>query len=185
MKTDKYIIWLIIIYAISRFWAASIGIKFDDYSNTSNIHLYATEAMEANLWETLWYGHMQPPLYSLLMMVSGMSGVIVHTVWIVLGMIATIALYHIGIGFGFGRIISCLVALIWILSPSTLLYENVIIYEFPVACLLILGAWALQRGHLITYSWLCCAIVMTRSLFHPILFLLPALILGWVQTRRK
>ena len=186
---DKAIVWLTIVFVVSRFWVASIGVKFDDYRHPAEnlvhiMQLMPTEAMETNLWETIIYDHAQPPLYSILMYLTKMNSLIVHCLWMLMGLTAGYAIYALVSGMGASRTLAFLAACAWMLSPATILFESTIIYEMPVACMIIFAAWALSRCHLVTYSWLCCAIVMTRSLFHPILFLLPMLGIGWWSTRK-
>jgi len=75
--------------------------------------------------------------------------------------------------------VAFLVALLWIILPSAILFESCIIYTHPVMCMLLFSVWALQRKRLLLFSALVCCIVLTRSLFHPVLWLVPALWLGW------
>jgi len=176
---------LVIVFVISRIWAYSVGVRFDDYSNTSNIHLYATEAMKENLWESLWFGHAQPPIYSLLMHLTGMNGMFVHILWMILGMTAGYAIFKITLNLTRQGVLSGFAALIWMICPSTILFENLIFYTYPTACMLIFAAWAIQRGHLITFSVLCCMICLTRSLFHPFIWLTPCVILASYLSLRR
>lgn len=189
-KVERYILFLIFAFMVSRLWAWSVGVHFDDYRHPAQnavhiMQMYPTEAMEENTWETIWYNHSQPPLYSILMWATNMNGDLIHLMWMLLGLVSGLTLYSILIGFSIPKGISLLLTCLWMLCPSTILFENVVIYEYWVATCLIFAAWALQRKHLITFSVLCCTIVMTRSLFHPVLFLLPVLILGWTTRRER
>ena len=184
MVKDRYPILLIIAYVLSRLYWFSRGVRFDDYSNTSNMHLYAREAMNNNLWETLWYGHVQPPLYSLFLWAVGFNPIIVHICWLLLGIAAIIALYTLLMSLTKCSSVAFLTALIWTLLPSAILYESTIFYTPAVVCLLILSVWALQRNHMVLFSTLVCITILTRSMFHPLAWGLPVLLIGgWRRCR--
>lgn len=188
VKLSKPAIILVVVYVVSRLWLASIGVTFDDYRHPREnfvgiMQMYPMEAMGENLWETIWYNHSQPPMYSLVMWATGMNDAVVHLSWVALSLTALLAIFYICLGLELGNITSLAVATAWMLSPATILYENTIIYTYPVACLLIIASWALLKQRLLLFSVLCCSVTLTRSLFHPLLWMLPMLWLGW-RTRK-
>jgi len=78
----------------------------------------------------------------------------------------------------FARLPAILIAFVYIISPSSILYENWLFYTYPVAVLLALCAVALCRFHNTTqtvyaavFLLLCASVCLTRSTFH-LLFLL-------------
>ena len=185
MVKDRYPILLIIAYVLSRLYWWGRGITFDGYGiggmgePTHLMQAYPFELMRSPLWlETLWYGHAQPPLFSLFLKICQFQPMIVHIVYLFMGLAVVIAIRSILLTLHTGDIVAFLAALLWIFLPSTILYESMIFYTHAVVCLLILSAWALQRNHLLLFSALVCTIILTRSLFHPFLFGLPVLLIG-------
>lgn len=83
-----------------------------------------------------------------------------------------------------GNVVAFSVALIWLCLPSAILYESTIIYTHPVMAMLVLSAWSLQRNHMVLFSSTCVCITMTRSMFHPLVWLLPVLLIGWYKNER-
>ena len=178
---DRYPIILVIVFILSRLFWYGQGVRFDGYADVDIIQLLPAEAMKENLWEAIWYSHMQPPLYSLMMHMTGWDGFLVHLLWVALGLTASLVAYSLCSGLGLGATGSFLVVGAWCLLPSTILFENIPTYDYPTACLLILAAWALTKKHLLTFAVTLMVVVMFRSLFHPVWMLVSMLI----ATRRE
>lgn len=183
MKTNhRYMLLIVFVFLVSRLWAWSIGVRFDNYKDVDIIQLLPPQAMKENLWQTLIYDHAQPPIFSLMMHLTGMNNSIVHILWIIAGMFATFALYSIGLSFGIMRLPSLAFAILWSVFPSSILFENIPTYDYPTACLLIFAAWALSRGKMLTFSLMLMLVCLTRSAFHPA-WMFGSLIIGSVELK--
>lgn len=71
MINKKYWIpLLIIIYIISRIIAAFLGVRYDTGHIWSRQHYPAESLLIYDLWRSLYYTHIQPPLYDTLYGIS-------------------------------------------------------------------------------------------------------------------
>jgi len=100
---DRFPILLIIFYLINRVFWYSRGLVFDDYGISPNsiyerthiMQAYSFELMRGDLWQTIWYNHSQPPIYSIFLYLCNYDTVIVHIIYIILGVFSVLALYSI------------------------------------------------------------------------------------------
>ena len=106
-----------------------------------------------------------------------------HAVYLVLGLVLSLAMYLVLVRVGLGRWTSAVVAALLSATPAFLLYENWLFYEYPVAALLVLSVLALseflRRGSFLwasVFFVLLASIIYGRSIFQ-IAWLLLALVL--------
>ena len=94
MVVNRYMLAIIFVFIVSRAWVASIGVTFDNYDDVDIVQLLPIEAMKGNLVDTIFYNHMQPPLYSVFMYIID-SCFLIHVIWCVLGVVSSAAIYSI------------------------------------------------------------------------------------------
>jgi hypothetical protein len=142
--------------------------------------------------ESLWWLHAQPPLWNalgavLIKVFGGANLYALQALNIVLGAaIAALVLDLVARHTGsrrWGLAAGIAVAL----HPSLLLYEAYALYTVLVAFLVVLAGWLLHRGahtegtwwHLVGFVAAVSALILTRSLYHVVLFVgvLPLAIL--------
>ena len=97
--------------------------------------------------------HSQPPgfnffLGSVLKLCPERFTACFHAVYLFLGFMLYYALFFVLRLARFSRPVALLLAFLFILSPSSIFYENWLMYTYPVAVLLALAAWALRRFEL-------------------------------------
>lgn len=165
---SKYIPYLIITYIISRVVLYGLGVRFDGSSDTHIMQLPPFELLETSPIETLWYMHMQPPIYAVLFLLFGQSPLVFNVFYFVLGGGVIIGLYTLIIGFGVHNMIAFVVSIMFMLSPSFILFNNLMFYTFFVMSLLVFSALALQRNKIFIFSILLMMLCFTRSIFHPV-----------------
>jgi hypothetical protein len=187
------------VFALSRVLAAQAGVRFDASQLAIYWQFADPKLLKSHLLGTVFYLHIEPPLFNLFLGTvlrwSPFSATAsFHLVYLVLGAALTLGLYDLARQLGASRRVAVTVTVLITCSPATLLYENFLFYEYPVALGLVAMAVALVRwvrtGSLLAYGVFAvagAAIVLTRSLFHPIWFigmLVLALVARPGSTRR-
>ena len=128
-------------------WAWLEGVRFDG-SSLGWFWQYVDPALlKAHLAQSLWYLHAQPPGYNLLLGVGlKLFGDDLDTAafaaQVTLGLALAVALYAVLVAVGVGRWFAAAAALLFTISPATILFENWLFYEYVVAALLVFAAVA-------------------------------------------
>jgi hypothetical protein len=182
---SKSVFALALAFALSRLAAYVAGVAFDDWGLQYGYHFAEPELLRTRLLETLYYMHMQPPLMNL---VAGIAIKLLPTdpslalriVILSLSLFAYICLFRLFIALEFGAKTSFVLASVVFMSPASIAYENLLFYAWPVACLMVIGAYALQRflsapttmGAFAFFSVLA-AVALTRSAWHLLWVISP------------
>jgi 4-amino-4-deoxy-L-arabinose transferase-like glycosyltransferase len=160
--------------------------------------LLPLDTLRTDLWRSLWYLHAQPPLYNLY------GGLLAKTFYphhlqalyavnILLGGLISGMIYLVAAHLTRRRWAATAWAVVLCLNPPLLLYEAYILYTLPSAFLVVLTVscllWHRQTGSgaaLYCFMAALSLLILTRSLFHPVLILV-GLVLIWLvaaSTRR-
>lgn len=186
---------LVGVFAVSRMlygWFAHV--EFDASGLMYSSQLLDTNVLRDRLVESVWYLHSQPPLFNL-----GVGAVLrwspvgpiasFHAVFVIFGLALMFGLYDLARSLRTGRWAALVVAIVISCSPTTVLYENWLSYEYPVATLLVLFVaagvrWARTGGQAAFGIAVVLAVTatLTRSLVHPIWLVLMIVLL--VAARR-
>jgi hypothetical protein len=171
------------VFAVSRVAALVAGVRFDTEWVSTSWQIADTELLRNRLVETVWYGHSQPPVLNtaigLVLKYSPLS--LTGTFFVIytgLGVVLTVALVDILRRLGTNRVTQVVVTSFVIVSPPVLLYGHWLSYEFPTAVglVLIIDLLAAYVGRprastLAGLMGVTAACILTRSLLHPVLFL--------------
>ncbi|MCX7622004.1 MAG: hypothetical protein N2037_14325 [Acidimicrobiales bacterium] len=178
--TGRVRLVLVAVFAVSRavYWWA--GVRFDASGLTYSSQLLDPELLRNDLWTSLWYLHAQPPLFNLFVgLVLRWSPLApptsFHAAYVVLGLVLLFALHELGRLLRLGRVVAGVVAAVITCAPTTVLYENWLSYEYPVAVALVVlvvlaGRYGVAPnvGLLVGCAAVGSAAVLTRSLLHPV-----------------
>ncbi len=150
------------------------------------------DAMQKDLWGSLWNLHAQPPLYNLYgFLVQRVFGparhlVGLHYVQILLGSVMCGMLYPLLKHMIRRPVVAFVAALIISLNPVIFLYEAFLLYTLLTAFLVVAALFALMRycetsklSRLLLFVLLINLLALTRSAYHIIL-LVPILVLGGI-----
>ena len=163
------------------FWL--LGVRFDTSSLAWFWQYLDPKVLTERLLPGLFYLHGQPPGFNLfigscLKCFPATHALWFHGVYLVLGFLLYSSIYLFLRMAQFSRPVAWLCAFCFIISPSSILYENWLFYTYPVATLLALAAVALrqfERGRSAYAAGLFLSLIMlvclTRSAFH-LLFLI-------------
>jgi hypothetical protein len=168
----------------SRGVAWALGVRFDTSSLSWFWQYIDPGLLKTRLLESLFYFHAQPPLYNLwlgvlLKLFGGRFSDAAHGTYVLLGLAGTGGLAFLLARIGVPRILAVVLALAFFLSPSAILYENWLFYEYPVAVLLIFAVLTLylflQRrsfAYGVAFFGILASIVYIRSTFQIVWLLL-------------
>jgi hypothetical protein len=181
--------WIVLAFVISRIVFFREGVRFD-MSPMLWFWQFADPALlRAHLVQSVFYLHTQPPLFNLftglvLKMFTGLEVMIFHLIYIALGLILCLSLFSIMRRLKIGRGLSTLLTILFTISPSCILYENWLLYTYPIATILTLSVFLLHRfvsengmGYGVLFFAFLSFCALTRSIFHPLWYLMNVLIL--------
>ena len=126
-----------------------LGVCFDRRTLIEYVHFLDPELLRTRLIESLFYLHIQPPLFNLfaglVLKVTPDASWLFHLVYLTLGLGLYTGAFALQTKLGVGRGIAYLLSSLFLLSPTFVLFEHFLVYELPCAALLVLAALALAR----------------------------------------
>jgi hypothetical protein len=134
----------------SRLLFRFLGIRFDTEPLNFYWQYVDPALLQHDLWRSIFYLERQPPAYNLFL------GAILHlapthleaayqAVYLGLGLALSLSLFALMDRMDVDRYIALAIALVFTLSPSTVLYENLLFYEQPLTSLFCVAALFLHR----------------------------------------
>ncbi len=143
--------------------------------------------LESDLLRSIFYLHSQPPLFNFflgaILKLSPIPAITYDFIFKIVGLLIPLIFYGIFIRLGINRLVAFIATIIFMLNPTLILYENLLYYTHIEAFLVVLSIFFLliwgNGGKLIYLilfwvSLLCLG--MIRSLFHPVFFIITAVV---------
>jgi hypothetical protein len=173
-----------ILFLASRLVAWVLGVRFDYVIN--DLWFMDVAHLQNHLWESLFYLHSQPPLFNLflgavLKLSSDMAPVIFHACFVVLGLVMTLSIYGTLRLITVPAVASAVAALIYGLSPTAILYENLLNHTYVMAAIFALAALAFARfatrpswGNIVLLALTLAMLSLLRSAYHLVWLLMIA-----------
>lgn len=177
---------LVTAFVLSRLGYYFLGVRFDAAPLEFYNQYIDPYLLRHDLWTSLYYLKEQPPLYNLflgliLKVFPEHSTAAFAAVHLAIGLALILCLFSLLERLAVPLSLALTIALVFSCNPATILYENLLFYEYPLTFLLCLAALALHRfassgRHLdATVLFSCLALISgIRVIFHPIWFLLLA-----------
>jgi hypothetical protein len=189
---------VLVLFALSRLAAWQRGVRFDDSSLGFFWQYIDPELLKHHLLQSLWYLHSQPPGYNLLLgldlkVFGSHFGTAAHTFQIALGVAIALSLYALLFSFGVSRWWAAGLATVFVVSPSMILYENWMFYDYFVAALLLIAAAAFAHFERRPSAWrsflvfgALATVCFIRSTFQivPLLLVLAFMLVAFTSARR-
>jgi hypothetical protein len=187
---------VVVAFVVSRIVYYALGVRFDMNPLDSYLQYLDPLLLRENLWQSLFYLHTQPPLYNLFLGVvmqifPGHETAAFHSIHILLGLVATLAIYRLMVRLGVSSTISATLTILFAVSPAWILYENQLFYDFPIMALLPITALFLHRFMSRTrmfdglvFFFLMASLVLLRTMFHPLWFVIIVGVLVWIRRDR-
>jgi hypothetical protein len=182
--------------ALARFY---FGIGFDDTTLGWYVQFADPELLRSRLLETVLYLRDQPPLFNLylgviLKVFAGHAKVAFYLTFLGCGLVLAMSLFLLLIRMQVPLFWSTLVAILFVVHPTTILYENLLAYDYPLAALLCLAALFLHRflsarrsADGFSFFLLLAVTILTRGIYHLfwMLFIAAAIFLAVRERRRQ
>lgn len=127
-----------------------LGVRFDGSTLPGNLQFIDPELLKTRLAESLYYLRDQPPLMNLVVGVAlkiapDRFESVLHGLHIALGVAMAAALFMLLQALGLPAVAACLVTTAFLVHPATILYENWLMYDYPLAALMAVAAFFLHR----------------------------------------
>ena len=162
------------------------GGRFDGGGLDRNIYfvmqLLDPRLLAGKLAESLWYMHIQPPLYNFfvgigLKLFPSAYALAFEAVYLLIGLALAWTIYRMMRLLGVVRWLALAVTILYQIGPADMFFRNWFFYSYPIMALLILAGYFMMRylhngGN--THGWLFFALIMsivlTRVVYHPAWF---------------
>ena len=170
--------FLIAAFLLSRALFFRLGIRLDTDNLYTMWQIVDPVWLRKDLAETLFYLHGQPPLFNFIV---GLVAKLPESAWapvwtgifMCLGLALCLTIFHLCRAFSFSRLSATAIAFLFTITPQAILYENWLLYTYPTALLLTLGALLavhyLRTGTSLSLWGMVAAFVcvcLMRSMFH-------------------
>ena len=136
-KERLYSIYIAIIFIVSRvffFWAGGrFHVDLQGYIQFLDLYLLKTR-----LWESIFYMHIQPPLFNLflgiiLKLFPENYTSVFQIIYVMIGFSFSQIVFLLMLQLGVKNFIAFILTVLFIINPGTLLYENWLFYPYPTA----------------------------------------------------
>ena len=183
------LLYVIIAFIVSRLLYLWAGVRFDQSSLDHFWQYIDISLLQHNLGQSIWYLHSQPPLYNLflgcvLKLSPHHTALAFHLAYLTCGLTMAVSMFLLMVGLRVSSKLAAVLTILFVVSPSAVLYENWLFYTYPLAAMLALSALLLHRflscpklSRGAAFFGVMACIVLTRSLFHIAWFALFVLIL--------
>ena len=171
---------LIAVFLAARAALLLRGVDFDFENLGTWWQIADPELLHTRLWQTILHLHGQPPLFNLLIgtaLKAGPFSLIMACTYAALSLAGILAFHALAADLLRSRPIALALALWFCISPDVLLFNEKLFYDGLVPWLLCIGFWAIHAGLLqarivlLTAGFAALsAVVLTRSMFHPLWF---------------
>jgi hypothetical protein len=185
-------------FVCARVLYFAAGIRFDLSPVANHWQLIDPELMRTDLLRSLFYLHMQPPGFNLLVgsivkLAQPAYGIGLYLVYLAAGLSIAMLLLWLMRMLGVAPAISTALAIVFVVSPGCVLFENIVAYEYPVLLLLLAAAVCFLRLHespsrARALAFFAClfGLLMIRNQFHLIYFLaITAMVLWTLPAARR
>jgi hypothetical protein len=177
-------LWLLSIFAISRLIYFAAGVRFDASPIDLFFQFVDPVLLKTRLLESLFYLHTQPPGFNfmvgvVLKLFPIYYGAVLHAIYLICGVSLGLTLYRLMRILEVRQWTAIALAALFLVSPGVLLFENLLIYEYPLMALLCAAGVVFYRlidrpsaGAAVGFFACLAALVYVRALFHLAWFIL-------------
>ncbi len=173
---------IVVSFVISRCLYYWLGVRFEVAPLTFYWQIIDPVLLREELWRSLFYLRTQVPGFNLYIgatmhLTPKYFLTVFHATYLLLGLSLGICLFLLLERLRLNRAVALLIAVVCMINPITVLYENWLFYEYPIAVLFCISALFLnryvagQRGidGVALFASLAC-IALLRVIYQPIWF---------------
>jgi hypothetical protein len=184
------------VFILSRIVAMLLGLHLNDWALYAYWQYLDLDTLQHHLLRGVWYDHAQPPVFNLflglVLKIGGTRSTLIFSLVLRgITLVNTLLLFSILRKLTVVPYIPLLVALAYMLSPATLIFECELFYTTTISLLLLVSVHFLIRFTASGTGWNACGIFfplsllcLTRSVYH-IVWLLGITILLLFYFRKK
>ena len=183
----------------SRMLFLYAGVRFYSHPLEGAWQYLDPELLRNDLLTSVYHLHSQPPLFNLFVgavvkISAGYEAVTFAVTYAILGLLLSSSMFLIMNRLGVSEKLSFVLTVLFMISPSAILYENGLFYTYPLACLLCLAAIFVHRISVrstfpdaLIFFTLLAMIVLIRSVFNIVwlTFFLVALLISKRSSWKK
>lgn len=145
--TQSWPLRLTAIFAVVHALYHLAGVRFIDTTLIEVMHFIDVELLKTRLFESLFYLHIQPPLFNLfaglVLKITPDSPCLFQAVFLACGLTLYLNLFSLQVKFGVNEGLAACLATVFMASPSFILWEHFLLYTLPIATLLSVAALCL------------------------------------------
>lgn len=188
---------LLVLYLGSRVFYFLQGIRFDVAPLDYYMQFIDSLLLRTRFLESVYYLHSQPPLFNLFLggilhLFPNHYSLAFHILYLGMGLVFAVSMLALSTRLGVHPWVGFGLALLFVVSPPAILYENWLYYTYPIATLLCLSGLFLsnflRKGRwrdASIFFGLLALIVLTWGLFHIAWLLLPIALLLFLGPNRR
>ncbi len=194
-SVKESLIFIISLFILSRLFFFYKGIRFDTNTLFCFWQLIDPLLLKNNLFQSIYYLHIQPPLFSLflgsiLKLFPGSYALVFNFIYLAIGLTLAVSIFFTLTNLKVSNRLSVILTVLFMVNPTTILYENFLLYDYPTMLFLCLSALFLHRflsssklrdGG--TFFALLSLIVLTKSVFHIAWFIFFVCVLLFYQRK--
>jgi hypothetical protein len=187
---------IVAVFVVSRVIALSLGLHMNIWALSAYWQYLDLETLRSHLLDGVWYDHAQPPVFNLflgsVLKIGGNNREFLFA--LILKLISlgnALLLFSIVRKLSQIHFLPFLVALVYILSPATLIFECELFYTTFISLLLLIsvyylilfsesGSWGNAFGFIFPMTLIC----LTRSVYH-IVWLIMVVVILLIYFRNK
>jgi hypothetical protein len=150
----RCLIVVALVFFVSRLvYRIGLGVRFDTVPVTYFIQFVDPWFLRHDFLRSILYLHHQAPLENVLVGIplhflrDAPAFAVIDFIYVAIGLATALGLVEAMLGMGAGPVWAALVSSLYTISPTTVTYENWLLYHPPVACALVWALVALLRFH--------------------------------------
>jgi len=198
IKIDPYFLVILVVFFVSRLFIHLIlKIEFTYYFKDYLIQYLELESLKNNLLQNIFYLHSQPPLFNFSIgfcenILGKDSSFMFAFLFRLMGFLTAILGFRVLEKLNVKKILALSIILFYILTPATILYENLFFYTHVIIFLLVSSAYYILKfinlsnfkNALLVFTGISLTILIT-SFFHLIWFVIVFIFLSIVKKSNR
>ena len=175
--TENWTLRLTAIFAAVHELYYLAGVRFLDTTLIEVMHFIDGELLKTRLLESVFYLHIQPPLFNLftglVLKLAPDPTWLFQVIFLACGLVLYLNVYSLQVKFGVNARLAAILATAFMASPSFILWEHFLLYTLPIATLLSVAALCLlnyldsrRTRPLVGFSLAIFVLCGIASMFH-------------------
>jgi hypothetical protein len=145
--TENWTLRLTAVFAAVHALYYIAGIRFIDTTLIEVMHFIDVELLKTRLLESVFYLHIQPPLFNLftglVLKVAPDPTWLFQGIFLACGLVLYLNVFFLQVKFGVNAHLAAILATVFMASPPFILWEHFLLYTLPIATLLSVAALCL------------------------------------------